>query len=706
MRLAGRAVVFALASFLAVFESPLPTGATTVQENPEVRARHVAGSVYRIDGAVDNILVSVGDDGVLMVDTGYPFAETGVRSVLRELSGSDAPDIIIDTHLHHAFSNHLYGSAGARILAHQNADLRMRGPRLMAGVLLEPLPVAARPHETVVSDTELRFNGEDVTILSVPGGHTDSDLVVWFRGSNVVATGDLVVPHLPWISVEAGGHPDTLLARLDRLLQTLPDDVLVVPGHDPETLGKGDIREFRGMMAEATELVRARVAEGLTLREAQARGLPARIASRERVISKDMFIEHLYRSLVPARRFPDAPTTRFTGGRWYMDGRFADTTAYSVAGVLTFDEPERVDRTIDLDGGWAVPAFGEAHTHRLSDPATLDRDHADFLAAGVFYALVQDPVGEVTTAHRTRATDPLGVEVVYTQGVVTPSGGTIARMYERLAGQGAFGTDVSVADIDGRLLFRLDRPADVARRWDEIEAVNDRFVKVIVAFSDEIDTRLADPRRYGHDPPRGTAVPGVRADVLEALVERAHGAGLQVSAHIETAADYRAAVRAGVDWIAHFPASWQIGEASGYGARQLEPWLVAPGDVGRVPVITTLAPWSPDDPRLELFREVHTHNLRTLVEGGAPLLLGSDLFDGTVVDEALFLRDLGVLDDARLLELLAVQTPRHIDPGHRLGYLREGWEASFVVLGGDPTADLERIRDIRLRVKHGFLLEP
>ncbi len=101
---------------------------------------------------------------------------------------------------------------------------------------------------------------------------------------------------------------------------------------------------------------------------------------------------------------------------------------------------------------------------------------------------------------------------------------------------------------------------------------------------------------------------------------------------------------------------------------------------------------------------MHAHNLAVLAEAGAPLAIGSDLFNGTAVAEALHLASFDALTDAQIFALLAVQTPRLIFPGRRIGHLREGYEASFLVLSGDPTADLGAIRDIRLRVKNGVPL--
>lgn len=470
-----------------------------------------------------------------------------------------------------------------------------------------------------------------------------------------------------------------------------------------------DVRGLRDLLASSADTVRARIARGLGLRAIQQLGLPPDLARWEGdAVPQELFIESLYRALVPVRSDPALPTLAFVNGRWYDGGRFEARTMYSVAGVLRDAAPARIDRTVDLAGGFVVPPFGEAHTHRLSDPATLDADRRAFIEAGVFYAMVQDPITDITAAHRTGGPD--APDVAYTQGVITPSDGTIARMYGMMAQSGRFGAGVTVADLDGRLLFRLDSPADVQARWPEIERLNDRFIKVILAFTDERERRIADPARYGMALPAGTALPGLREEVVRALVARAHAAGIGVSAHVETAADVRAAIRAGVDWIAHLPASWQIGEGTGYAADEQEPWQLEPADAGalrraRIPVSTTISRSDPDHPRAALFDAVHRHNLTVLEGVGAALAIGSDRFDGTSVDEVLHLRGYGVYDDAQLLSLLAVQTPRLIFPERRIGHLRPGFEASFLVLGGDPLTDLARVRDIRVRVLRGVVLD-
>lgn len=671
----------------------------------QVTASRVAGNVWRIDGAIDVIVALGGPDGLLMLDTGYPFAETGVRAALRRAAGTDSVALLLNTHAHHGFSNHIYAPRGRRI-AHSRAAARLRGGFLMAGQLVAPVPREGIPDSTFEDSLRLRWNGEDISLIHFPGGHTDSDAVVFFHTSNVVATGDLVVPHMPWISVDEGAGVQQLLRSLDRLLRILPAGARIVPGHDSVTLERRDLVAFRDMIASATATVARRMRAGQSLRRIKQEGLPALAAWRGTGVPEALFIESIYRSLARARQERGAPALELGNGRWWDGSGFVERTMYSVGGVLTGSAPARIDQRLDLGGRYAVPGFGDAHTHRLAMPAGLERDAAELVRSGVYAAMVQDPIVAIGGAHRASSARWSAPEAVYTQGVITPSWGVVTAMYRRLAAAGVFGAGVGFDAVAGRRLHVVDSVGDLDRAWPDIRRANGRFLKVIVAFSDEVDQRRADPARYGADPPRYSALPGVTPDVLRYLVRRAHADGLEVSAHIETAADFRLAVAAGADWIAHLPGSWQIGAATMLGDAPA-PWMLTAADAraarmaGTV-VITTLSGMSADSATARLQREVHRHNLRLLRAAGVTLAIGSDAFDGgSTVDEAILLRSLDVFSNAEVLNLLSTQTTRLILPGHRTGLLREGWEASFVVLGQDPVANIEALREVRLAVKRG-----
>jgi imidazolonepropionase-like amidohydrolase len=184
--------------------------------------------------------------------------------------------------------------------------------------------------------------------------------------------------------------------------------------------------------------------------------------------------------------------------------------------------------------------------------------------------------------------------------------------------------------------------------------------------------------------------------------------GLRVSAHIETAADFRLALNSGVDLIAHLPAAWQIGAKTGFTDGSREHWKLPPDDAQRsadkhVVVITTIVK-DPADPDAAKYREVYHHNLRLLADHGVRLAIGTDM-RGSVPEEVLYISSLGVFDNRPLLNMLTRATPKAIFPVRKIGELRDGYVASFLALDGNPIDGLENIKRISVPVKEGIVLE-
>ena len=93
------------------------------------------------------------------------------------------------------------------------------------------------------------------------------------------------------------------------------------------------------------------------------------------------------------------------------------------------------------------------------------------------------------------------------------------------------------------------------------------------------------------------------------------------------------------------------------------------------------------------------------------IAIGSDGISGerrfvTARDEVDFLARHGMMDPLSLLRAWSVDTPKTIFPGRKLGELREGFEANFLVLSGDRLADPSNLHSIATRVRRGFVLPP
>lgn len=238
-----------------------------------IETYHVQGNVYMLVGADCNIAVQVGDDGVLVVDDGGEATADDVLAAIRELS--DGPiRWMVNTHAHpdHTGANAKISQAGktvngnpAAIIAHENVPLRM--------VELGRPPVD-RPVNTFFEDKrDFYFNGEAILIYHVPRAHTDGDIIVYFRGSDVIVSGDIfVTTTFPLIDLELGGGIGGFLDGLDLMLDIavpahLQDGgTYVIPGHG-RVSDEADVLEYRDMVYIIRDRIAAMIDEGMSLED-------------------------------------------------------------------------------------------------------------------------------------------------------------------------------------------------------------------------------------------------------------------------------------------------------------------------------------------------------------------------------------------------------------------------------------------------------
>lgn len=247
-----------------------------VLAQPAVEAVHVQGNVHTLIGAGGNIAVQVGDDGVLVVDTGVAERRDDVLAAIRRLS--DGPiRWIVNTHLHvdHTGGNETISQAGitvngnpAAIIAHENVLARMSAA---------DVPVTALPLNTFFEDRrDFYFNGEAVFLYHVPAAHTDGDVIVHFRGSDVVVAGGLLsTTHYPVIDANAGGGIDGFIDGLNLILDlTVPaylqeGGTYVIPGHG-RISDEADVVEYRDMALIVRDRIRHMLDRGMSLEEVLA----------------------------------------------------------------------------------------------------------------------------------------------------------------------------------------------------------------------------------------------------------------------------------------------------------------------------------------------------------------------------------------------------------------------------------------------------
>lgn len=252
--------------YLAVaLAAATPLAAQTDWSKVEVKSQHVAGSVHVITGAGGNIGVSVGEDGIVIVDDQYAPLAPKIEAALDAISKLPVR-FVINTHYHgdHTGGNEHFGKA-APIVAHENVRERLAAGTTGWGRTVPPAPKDALPVVTFRDSVTIHLNGEDVRAVHFPHAHTDGDAVIWFTQSNVVHMGDnFFNGAFPVVDLDNGGSVAGIIAVAEKVASMIPSDAKVIPGHGP--LGDRDaLKRFAAMLRETSAAVAAAVAAGKTL---------------------------------------------------------------------------------------------------------------------------------------------------------------------------------------------------------------------------------------------------------------------------------------------------------------------------------------------------------------------------------------------------------------------------------------------------------
>ncbi len=287
---------------LALLVAGLAAGAAQAQEpdysKVEIKATKVAGSVYMLEGAGGNIGVSVGADGILIVDDQFaPLAEK-IRAALKTL-GDGKLKFVLNTHWHgdHTGGNAKF-STEASIIAHDNVRKRLAADQKIFGNKVAAAPKEALPVITFDNSLAVHFNGEEIRALHLPNGHTDGDSVIFFTGSKVIHMGDdFFAGRFPFVDLENGGNVVSLAKNVGEVVGGLKPDVKIIPGHGPLST-PDDLRLYHRMLLETIDIVRKQAAAGKTLEQIKAAGLPETWKDWGMgFIKTDQWIELIYRSL-------------------------------------------------------------------------------------------------------------------------------------------------------------------------------------------------------------------------------------------------------------------------------------------------------------------------------------------------------------------------------------------------------------------------
>lgn len=275
----------------------------------ESAAVKIADGVYLLNSLQCNVVAVIGPDGILLIDNG----SAGRADNLKEMmAGFDtgALRIIVNTHYHfdHIGNNELLTKNGVVIVAHVNTRRRMLAEWRIPDKwglyypAIPPYPEVAVPKVTFVDTLNIHFNGQKIEAVHFPNAHSDADIAVFLRDTNVLHTGDIYLSNgFPIIDSFHGGTIDGVIAAVDALVDLINDHTKVVPGHGPVS-NRQELRDYRKMLTTARDRIAALIEEGKTLEEIVAADPTAGFYRRGRSwLPPKLFIVTVYADLSRGR---------------------------------------------------------------------------------------------------------------------------------------------------------------------------------------------------------------------------------------------------------------------------------------------------------------------------------------------------------------------------------------------------------------------
>lgn len=398
----------------------------------------------------------------------------------------------------------------------------------------------------------------------------------------------------------------------------------------------------------------------------------------------------------------DSITFEYRNGVWWDGNSEVSGTKYVRDGVFVSSKNSADSKIFDLQGAIVTAPFGEGHNHNIVE-SIFQRSNAEYLRSGVFYAKVPTTYPPAIESIRDQLNRPDTVDVAFSMGGVTSPGGHPVALFVNTLSRTIY-NGATYEDFKGQAFHEVSNDAEVI---DAIKLIYDHgadFVKVTLIYSE-------DYRAVDYD---GRSLRGLNPNLLPAVVRESQLRGLPVTLHVNSAADFRFGVAAGVDEIAHLPGiAWPDDRLDE--DHRLTAEDAARARDGGVAVVTTTyvieIAYKDQPEKLQKFRSMQRSNLAVLQAAGVELRVGSDTYDreGTGVGanptlgEVQNLVSIGAFD-ARSVLSSWIDTGRSIFPDRRIACFDPGCEASFLVFTDDPRVDMDKLATLKVGVKENYVV--
>ena len=236
----------------------------------EINTTKLNDNMYVIHGSGGNVLLSIGKDGVILVDDQYRPVTEKLKSVIANLT--DKPiKFVINTHLHpdHVGGNEKLGEAGAIIVSHENVRKRLSSDQFFEfiNMTIPALSDKGLPILTFSQNMTFYQNDDEIKITYLEDGHTDGDSAVYFTKNSVIHVGDDFSDRsYPLMDLSSGGSIDGLISSLKKILSMLNEDTKIVAGHSGIS-NQTKVKDYLNMLIDVHDNISNKINEGKSLDE-------------------------------------------------------------------------------------------------------------------------------------------------------------------------------------------------------------------------------------------------------------------------------------------------------------------------------------------------------------------------------------------------------------------------------------------------------